>query len=271
MQFQKLIYIFFFILTISHSNNYITDEPFEFSGYKWVIKDNSQTKIGPGYNYFLKENVYYDEDDGSLHLKITYDEITARWTCAEVLLYLKNDKKKLVNLGYGEYIFKVASNYDKFDDNAVVGFFKYKLNGDDTFPKEIDMEFTRWGKVNNTNSQYAIQSWKTHKETIDKKTFQTNFTSNGTYTTHRLIWTPRYIAFRSNQGHTQYGDEINSWVYMGKDLPPDDNLSTIINFWLYDKDNNKTQNNYPENNTSMELIIKSFEFIKYNPLQEITN
>ena len=120
-----------------------------FSGYDWNVK-SCETLAGPGPNYFSdrEEDVWVDED-GQLHLKIT--KRNGRWYCTEVFTE--------ASLGYGKYIFYVASRVDQLDKNIVLGLFTW----DDTAPehncREIDIEFAKWGKETNDNAQYVVQPW----------------------------------------------------------------------------------------------------------------
>src|SRR5437879_1596093 len=71
-------------------------ESISFSGFEWKVK-SSLKRVGPGPNYFSKENVWIDAQ-GRLHLKISSskdDEGNLRWYCAEVV--------SQSSFGYGTY------------------------------------------------------------------------------------------------------------------------------------------------------------------------
>ena len=216
-----------------------------FSGYDWNVK-SCETLAGPGPNYFSdrEEDVWVDED-GQLHLKIT--KRNGRWYCTEVFTE--------ASLGYGKYIFYVASRVDQLDKNIVLGLFTW----DDTAPehnyREIDIEFARWGKETNDNAQYVVQPWDS-PENIH--TF--NIELNGNYSTHIFDWRPDNVFFQSIHGHypSPPAEEyiIESWDYTGDDIPPIGQENVRINLWLF-------QGNPPSDSDEAEIVITAFEFVPW--------
>ena len=95
----------------------------------------SDSKVGPGPNYFSNraDDVFVDDD--GLHLTIT--EHGSRWWATEVISDLR--------VGYGRYEFWLASRVDALDPNAVLGLFTWN-NAPDFANREIDIEFARWGR-----------------------------------------------------------------------------------------------------------------------------
>lgn len=80
-----------------------------------------------------------------------------------------------------------------------------------------------------------------------------HFELSGSYTTHWMIWYPNSIVFTSNHGHyvnPQGGDVlINTWAYLGNDIPPEDNdLRVHLNLWLYQ--GNPSIDNQPTRDSS---------------------
>jgi len=115
----------------------------KFSGIDWIVRTTNDKKEGPGPNLFSDsdKNVWIDEK-GSLHLKIRQDG--GNWYCSGIIAQK--------SMGYGKYVFYVNSDVTTLDQNVVAGLFTY-LNDNE----EIDIEFSKWSKPNNMNSQFASQ------------------------------------------------------------------------------------------------------------------
>src|SRR3989442_12920365 len=120
----------------------------DFSGYTWSVK-TSTGKVGPGPNYFSDStsSVWVDAQ-GRLHMKILKNK--GRWYCSEVILQ--------ESLGYGTYRFYLDSAVDGLDPSVVLGLFTWN-DAPDYNHREIDIEFSRWGSVNNQNAQYVVQPY----------------------------------------------------------------------------------------------------------------
>lgn len=217
-----------------------------FSGYNWEVKSSCGRKIGPGPNYFSdnEEDVWIDED-GQLHLKIS--KRAGKWYCTEVI----NEN----SLGYGKYIFYIASRIDKLDKNVVLGLFTWDETAPEYNYREIDIEFSRWGIELNENAQYVVRPWE-HPGNIHRF----NIELNEDYSTHFLNWYPNSIFFQSLYGHYPFPPSeeyiIESWNYTGNDVPPAGQENVRINLWLY-------EGNPPSDGESVEVVIKKFEFIPW--------
>jgi YVTN family beta-propeller protein len=215
----------------------------EFSGYTWKVKA-SETPAGPGPNYFSDrgEDVWVDED-GRLHLRIVQRD--GRWYCTEVFTEAP--------LGYGKYVFHIASRVDQLDKNIVLGLFTW----DDTAPehnyREIDIEFARWGQAANDNAQYVVQPWH-HAGNMHRF----NMELRGDDSTHGFDWHADRIFFQSLHGRQPFPgseeDEIASWTYTGDDIPPAGEGNARINLWLF-------EGNPPSDGEAVEVIIEAFEFV----------
>ena len=141
----------------------------EFSGYTWNVK-SSKAKVGPGPNYFsADENDVWVDEDGNLHLTISYKD--GKWFSSEVFT--------LAPLGYGTYTFTLASPIDQLDKNAVLGLFTWDDAAPENNYREIDTEFSKWGNDSGENSQYVVQPYdhagNIHRfDTILADTFSTD-------------------------------------------------------------------------------------------------
>lgn len=212
----------------------------EFSGYTWKIKDSFGKHTGPGSNYFSgsKENVYVDAE-GKLHLRLTMRN--DKWYCPEV--------RMLNNLGYGSYIFHIDSLVTPLDKDIVVGLFMYDREDSINFHKEVDIEFSQWGKDNSLNSQYVMQP----KED-EAYRFNTDFTKNSK---HTIELRKKKIVFKSS-----YESEDNKSCfkknYSHHKIRPNKDYMSInervsINVWLY-------RMSEPSNLKEFEIVISKFEF-----------
>ncbi|HET7684843.1 MAG TPA: glycoside hydrolase family 16 protein [Candidatus Limnocylindria bacterium] len=183
----------------------------EFSGYTWTVKDYGR-KIGPGPNFFSAANVNVAAD--GLHLRIS--KSGNRWSCAEVIL---ND-----SFGYGTYSWTIASAPD-LDPNAVLGMFTWN-DAPDYAHREIDIEFARWGNAADpTNGQYVVQPWDAsgHLKRFTQPAGLTN-------TVHTFVWAPGEVRFVSR---TASGAVIDSFTYVGADVPVPGGENARINLWLF--------------------------------------
>jgi hypothetical protein len=229
-----------YCLTINSTQAATYPNTINFSGYTWWIENTNTQRAHPGPNYWSNspQNVWVDTN-GYLHLKITY--INGKYYCPEITT--------TQTLGYGTYIFKVASRIDGFDKNIVAGLF---ARIDDN--REIDIEFSKWGLSNYQNSRYTIQP-APYIENQNKHTFNTVL--YGDYTTQYFKWTPSGVYFASVGGHYQPGTEPADNVIQSYTLNRQVSAAGAkahINLWLY-------QGLYPSDGSQPELVIKSFQYI----------
>jgi len=219
----------------------------EFSGYTWRVKA-SETPAGPGPNYFSDrpEDVWVDAE-GLLHLRIVHRD--GKWYSTEVFTEAP--------LGYGQYIFHLASRVDQLDKNIVLGLFTW----DDTAPehnyREVDIEFSRWGDAGNDNAQFVVQPWNN-----PGNMHRFNAELQADESTHGFDWRADRVFFQSMQGRQPFpgpaGSEIAAWTYAGDDIPPAGEGNARINLWLLN-------GNPPSDGAEAEVIIEAFEFVPFNP------
>ncbi len=208
-----------------------------FSGITWKVRSGTGN---PGGNNWSdsSESVWVD-DNGTLHLKIR--QIDGKWYCSEIY----SDE----TVGYGEYRFYVASNVENLDQNVVVGLFTY-LND----KNEIDIEFSKWGNAaEDKMGNYATQPARTAGNSLS---FELGL--NGSYSTHRFIWKPDGIDFKSWHGHEFTSTEnmlIENWKYTGADIPVPGGENLIINLWLF-------KGNPPDDGREVEILVKSVNVFK---------
>ncbi|UZJ79584.1 glycoside hydrolase family 16 protein [Fictibacillus sp. KU28468] len=218
-----------------------------FSGYDWIIKESGDRTIGPGPNYWSRDNAWVDKN-GKLHLIIT--KRNGIWYCPQVV----NTKA----LGYGTYRFYVEGRIDQIDPNAVIGLYTYDSKSIDAKAnnyREIDIEFSDWGNPQPARAQYTIQP-----SAIKGNSYLKPFSLKGGNTTHSFTWEPKLITFSSIHGHYKTPPSnkyvISSWTYKGANVPNPSQERASINYWLF-------RGNAPQNKKETEIVIKNFEFIPY--------
>lgn len=251
-QFYKIGLIMFLVSvtspTMAHSLpeapvNHYAGDTLEFSGYRWVVKESNNRHTGPGKNYFSgsRDNVWIDEE-GRLHLRITYRN--DRWYCAEV--------RMINSLGYGKYTFYIERFPQPLDKDAVMGLFMYNHEDTTNYHNEIDIEFSKWGKDAEVNSQYVVQPYE------DKANrFQTDLQRG---TKHEIQVRKRKIYFKSQYHSGINPDSISStfaeWKYKLDQTYKTSNEKVSINLWLY-------KATEPSNLKELEVIVSRFEFSPY--------
>jgi hypothetical protein len=188
----------------------------EFSNYQWGVK-TSNSLVGPGPNFFSEQCISLQEDG----LRIELLEKDGLTQCGEV--YLDG------SLGYGRYIFQLASRIDLLPPNVVLGLFTWS---NDAMPNncEIDIEFSKWNHETITNSQFVVQP------SLEGNYHRWNTQLNGEYSTHIFDWTPQRISFYSMHGHHKNINAqsmIQQWEYRGESIPEPSKERVHINLWCY--------------------------------------
>ena len=206
------------------------------AGWNWLVKNG--TDLGPGPNDWSDStnNVWVDAS-GYLHLKIT--EVGGNWYCPELI--------SEQSFGYGEYRFKLATEFDKLDTNVVGGLFTYL---DDN--NELDIEFVQaWTGTNNANfATQPARAGNVHE-------FHAAFTE-GSYSTHRFIWETNSIFYQSYFGHADPppGEalKIAEWTYTSNSIPVASTEKLHLNLWLF-------QGRVPTDTQQLELVVHEFVFV----------
>ena len=244
--FAGLISLLLGLFTACSSSSQLEDEQpkptvrtISFSGMDWVVRTTGAAKEGPGPNLFSdsEDNVWVDSQ-GRLHLKLV--QKGGYWYSAGITL--RN------SLGYGKYVFYLASDLSQLDQNVVAGLFTYKND-----QEEIDIEFSKWSNPENMDAQFAVQP---SDKKGNKQRFNLNLASEKS--THSFDWQANYIDFLSIQGHAASSDAssiISQWRYTGANIPPDTDERLKINLWLF-------RGQAPSNNMPQELIVEKVVYLK---------
>lgn len=218
---------------------------FDFGGQIWRIK-SPRYRVAPGPNYWASSPDFVWQDEEGLHLTVAQKD--GRWYSTE--LFTRRPT------GYGTYTFSIDSEVSSFDPNIVAGFFTWDTNPAEA-NREIDIELASWGKSGGPYGHFVVQP-------ADKAGRMEIFDLNlqGSYSTHRIIWTPQGISFSSYHGAVDPDDPeaqnnlIHAWSFAG--TPPSaGNARFRINLWLF-------RGKAPEHGGA-ELTIRSFEFIPWEP------
>ena len=206
------------------------------AGRNWLVK--SGTDLGPGPNdWSVGTNNVWVDASGYLHLQIT--QVAGTWYCPEII--------SEQSFGYGEYRFKLATEFDQLDTNAVGGLFTYL---DDN--NEIDVEFVRaWTGTNNVSfATQPARAGNFHE-------FHAAFTE-GSYSTHRFIWETNSIFYQSYFGHADPppGEalKIAEWTYTSNSIPVASTEKLHLNRWLF-------QGRVPTDTQHLELVVHEFTFV----------
>jgi hypothetical protein len=172
-----------------------TVRSFHWSGYDWWVK-SSASPVGPGPNDFSSStnNVFIDTQ-GRLHLRITH--VGSTWQCAEIVSQL--------TLGYGTYLFHLATPVDGLDPNVVLGLFTWS-NEDDFANREMDVECGRWvDPADYANAQFVVQPYylPSHLVRYRIPTLATNATPSFNWQTNTIAFlcttgTPASSAIATN-------------------------------------------------------------------------
>lgn len=202
----------------------------EFSGYQWEIRNSMSNRAG-SINVFTESNAWTDQA-GMLHLRIA--GAPGHWTSGEVRLSR--------SLGYGSYRF-VARDISRLEPAAVLSFFTWDDNGP---AREMDIEVSRWGELENKNAQYVVQPYFVAANTM-------RFDAPGGTVTHWLVWEPGRATFRTARGASpQMRTDVAEHVF-SSGVPSPGNERVHMNFYVFDNKQNPLRQ-------ESEVIIEKFEF-----------
>ncbi|MFZ0453220.1 MAG: T9SS type A sorting domain-containing protein [Ignavibacteriaceae bacterium] len=233
---KKILFLLIILFSFS-ATGLLAQRKIQFSGINWYVRNDPG---GPGPNEWSdsNNNVWVDSS-GYLHLKIT--KVGNTWYCSEIY----TDK----SFGYGKYIFQLANNVEKYDQNIIVGLFTYENDS-----REIDIEFSRWGDPKSDAGWYTVQPPPYTSQ--NERHFPLHLSDD--YSSHIIHWTKDSINFQSYRGNFDKVPSADSliwqWTYKGSKNPPVGNERLHINFWLL-------EGHAPVNNKEAELIIKSVSVI----------
>src|SRR4029077_20689741 len=166
-----------------------------FSGYEWKTSTGPIFRAGSR-NVFDPANVWTDESR-ALHLRISGS--AEKWTAAEV--------KLTRNLGYGTYRFQVR-DVSHLEPSATLTLITWDGVGTESNRRELDVEFGRWGFLDNDNLHYVVQPYYVPANFIAFRM------PAGAYT-HSFHWEPGQVTFSTvaGSGNAGAGRVINQHVF----------------------------------------------------------
>jgi len=106
------------------------------------------------------------------------------------------------------------------------------------------------------NAQYVVQPSKIHGNIKRWKV-----PNNGSSSTHRINWASEsinFLSFNNNREIEPYGSTINSWSYVGPNIPNRAKETIRINLWMFNSQP-------PSNEDEVEIVITDFKFSPFAP------
>jgi hypothetical protein len=204
-----------------------------FSGYEWT------TTTGPFFHagsrhFFDPANVSVDKN-GALHLRITGSP--DKWSAAEVKL---NGA-----LGYGTYRFQVE-DITHLEPSAVLALVTWDGVGTERNRRELDIELSRWGFVDNTNVHYVVQPYYVPANFVRFRV------PSGVFT-HQFRWEPGQVTFSTMSGAGDGGRLINQHVF-SSGVPSPAGQTVRISFYEF------VRGQVPLKGES-EVVVDRFEYL----------
>lgn len=205
-----------------------------FSGYKWAISDGSIYRAGSR-NVFDPANVWTDAN-GALHLRISGSP--GKWTAAEV--------KLTRSLGYGTYQFRVR-DISHLEPSAVLTLVSWDGIGTEQNRRELDVELSRWGYMDNDNAHYVVQPYYVPANIV-------RFRTPAGVLTHSFHWEPGQVTFSTVAGSGSTGNLSLKQHGFTSGVPAAGNESIRISLYVFDKGQVPLKN-------GNEVVIEKFEYL----------
>jgi hypothetical protein len=205
-----------------------------FSGYEWAMSSGSIYRAGSR-NDFDPANVWTDAN-GALHLRISGSQ--SKWTAAEV--------KLTRSLGYGTYRFKVR-DISHLEPSAVLTLVSWDGVGTEQNRRELDVELSRWGYINNDNAHYVVQPYYIPANIV-------RFRIPAGVFTHSFHWEPGQVTFTSAAGAGSAGIPPLKQHGFSSGVPAAGNESVRISLYVFDKGQVPLKN-------GNEVVIEKFEYL----------
>jgi hypothetical protein len=205
-----------------------------FSGYEWAISDGPIFRAGSR-NFFDPANVWTDAN-GALHLRISGSP--GRWTTAEV--------KLTRSLGYGTYRFQVR-DISHLEPSAVLTLVSWDGVGTEQNRRELDVELSRWGYINNDNAHYVVQPYYIPANIV-------RFRIPAGVFTHSFHWEPGQVTFSSAAGSGIAGTPLLKQHVFSSGVPASGNESVRISLYVFDKGQVPLKN-------GNEVVIERLEYL----------
>jgi hypothetical protein len=205
-----------------------------FSGYEWTTSAGPIFRAGSR-NFFDPANVWTDKG-GALHLRISGSP--GKWAAAEA--------KLTRSLGYGTYRFQLR-DVSHLEPSAILTLITWDGVGSESTRRELDIELSRWGNLENTNLNYVVQPYYVPAN------FFAFRVPPGAYT-HSFRWEKGQVIFSTVAGPGNTGGRvINQHVFISG-VPLPEGESVRIGLYVFH------QGKIPLKNEN-EVIIDKFEYL----------
>ena len=206
-----------------------------FSDYEWTTSTGPIFRAGSR-NFFDPANVWTD-NSGALHLRISGS--SGKWTAAEL--------KLTRSLGYGTYRFQVR-DVSHLEPSAVLTLITWDGVGTERNRRELDVELSRWGYVNNDNVHYVVQPYYVPANII-------RFRVPAGVFTHSFRWEPGQVTFSTIAGSSHAaGDRMINQHVFTSGVPSPGGESVRIALYVFYRGQIALKN---EN----EVVIDKFEYL----------
>jgi hypothetical protein len=206
-----------------------------FSGYEWTTSSGPIYRAGSR-NFFDPANVWMDTG-GAMHLRISGSP--AKWAAAEV--------KLTRSLGYGTYRFEVR-DVSHLEPSAVLTLVTWDGVGTESNRRELDVELSRWGYIDNDNAHFVVQPYYVPANIV-------RFRVPSGIFTHSFRWEPGQVTFSTTAGsaNSRSARLINQHVFTSG-VPSPGRESVRISLYVFFRGQIPLKN---EN----EIIIDKFEYL----------
>lgn len=209
-------------------------KPISFSGYEWAISSGFIFRAGSR-NFFDPANVWTDAT-GALHLRIAGSP--GKWSAAEV--------KLTRSLGYGTYRFQVR-DISQLEPSAVLTLVSWDGVGTEQNRRELDVELSRWGYMNNDNAHFVVQPYYVPANIV-------RFRTPAGVLTHSFHWEPGQVTFTTAAGSGGPGVPLIKEHVFTSGVPVAGNESVRISLYVFDKGQVPLRN-------GNEVVIERFEYL----------
>jgi hypothetical protein len=206
-----------------------------FSGYEWTTSTGPIFRAGSR-NSFDPTNVWTDKK-GGLHLRVSGSP--GKWNAAEV--------KLTRSLGYGTYRFEVR-DASHLEPSAVLTFVTWDGVGSEQNRRELDVELSRWGYIDNDNAHYVVQPYYVPANIV-------RFRAPSGIVTHSFRWEPGQVTFSTTAGsaNSKSARLINQHVFTSG-VPSPGGESVRISLYVFN------QGQIPLKNEN-EITVDKFEYL----------
>ena len=141
------------------------------------------------------------------------------------------------SLGYGSYKF-IVRDVSHLEPAVVFAMFTW----DDSAPREMDIEISRWGESGDKNAQFVIQPYLVPANTI-------RFNAPPGTLTYSMDWQPGRAAFRAKLGKRVVAEHVFT-----SGIPTPGNERIHMNLYVYGNKRNPLQR-------ESEVIVEKFEYL----------